>query len=166
MFSCCEITLACIGKFGSWYQDICCPLQKFFFGNGVCADILPARLENRHADSINIIDAVKQLQRSQGITEHLRIFLCFDKDSFPVLVVNHRQRSVCDNDTVSGSKSLRHIFGKVQSLFHQDNRVRAALQCLYSLLHHILGIALRTVFHFFIKEAEAFCRISSIHSKC
>ena len=47
-----------------------------FIKNGQLLEI--SELLDRHADSINIIDAVKQLQCTQGITKHLRIFLCFD----------------------------------------------------------------------------------------
>ena len=45
----------------------------------------PAGLENGHAYRVNVIDAVKQFQRAQGIQHHLGILYCGYLPPFPCL---------------------------------------------------------------------------------
>ena len=51
-------------------------LGKMSFDNGEGTDVIPAWLEDRHADLVKFIEAVQKFQRAKGITEHLRVVLC------------------------------------------------------------------------------------------
>ena len=69
--------------------DFICPLVQTIFGNSKGENILTSRLVNGHADIINVVDVIKEIQGSKHVALHLRIIgriyedssLCQDTDA-------------------------------------------------------------------------------------
>ena len=66
------------------------------------ADILPSWLVNGHADLIDVIDVIKEFQRTEGVALHLRIFFSGNKNAEAVFEINDPERAVRDDDAVGG----------------------------------------------------------------
>ena len=92
------------GKLCSRGQNLIGPLVEFVLWNGEGADVRASGLVDDHTDGDDVVvDAVEQLQRTDGVQLHLRVVVSLDKNASAVLVVHDVERPVCDNDAVAGA---------------------------------------------------------------
>lgn len=123
-------------------------------------------LVDGHADRIDVIDVIEELQSAKGVTLHLRIVFSGYENSKTVLVVNYVHGTVADENSIRCSEALFYPTGEVHSLFNQNNRVGAGLLGLFQKLHDEAGIPSGTIFHFSVIPVEILGRICSFHAKC
>ncbi len=136
-------------------------------------DFMPARYTlvewepwHGHADRIDVIDVIEELQSAKGVALHLRIVLSGYEDSKTVFVVNYMHGAVADENGIRSSEALFYPTGEVHSLFNQNNRVGASLLGLFQKLHDEADIPGGTVIHFSVIPAEILGRICSFHAEC
>ena len=77
----------------------------------------------KDADSFDVVDAVEQLQSTEAVTFHLRVFHCGDKYPKPMFVINHVHGAVCDKDGVGSAEALFHPAREVHPLLNEHDRV-------------------------------------------
>ena len=142
------------------------PLVEFLLRNGESADVGASGLVDRHADDVDVIDTVEQLQRTEGIQLHLRIVVSLDQNASAVLVVHDVERTVCDDDAVAGAEALLDILGVIEPLFDQDHRVRTDFLGLLDQLHYEGYIPIGTFLHFGVVPSEVFGRVFCLHTEC
>lgn len=141
-------------------------LDEFVLRNGEGADVGASGLVDGHADCVDVVDAVEQLQRTEGVQFHLRVVVSLDQNASAVLVVHDVQRPVCNDDAVAGAKALFDILGVVEPLFDQDHRVSAGLLGLLDQLHYEGHIPVGTFLHFGVVPSEVFGRVFCFHTEC
>ena len=151
--------LCFLSKFGI------CPLKQIGFIHLVHADIGLSRLKNRHADGIDIVNAVENLQGTQSIQHHLRIPLCADLNTRAMLVIADVHHTVSDNDAVGSPETVLNPTGEIHPLFDQDYGVGASLLCGFEKFRHIGGISGGAVFHFFVVPGKIFDGVLSRNAK-
>ena len=76
-----------------------------------------------------------------------------------MLVVDHPERTVCNDDAIGGSEALFYPAGEVYTLFDKYYRVSTGLLGGFDLLQHIFGIAAGAVLHFLGIPLEAVGRV-------
>ncbi len=103
-----EFTFTGISQFCGGMKNLIRPAIQICFWDFVCTDVVTARLENRHADRFNIVQRIEQLQRTECIAHHLRIFCSRDLDPTTVRVVDDLQCPVCDQNAVRRTEAVRH----------------------------------------------------------
>ena len=135
------------------------PLEQFFLAHGAGADVVPAGLEDSHGHLADIIDAIKQVQRTEGIAHHLRILLGIHQDSQAMLVIDDCQGIVGYDEAVACSKTAWHPLGKVQPLFDHDHRVLAGCFGCGQAFHDELRVFISAFRHLLIKERESLRRV-------
>ena len=64
-----------------------------------------------------------------------------------MLVVDHPERTVRNDDAVGGSEALFYPAGEVYTLFDKNYRVSTGLLGGFDLLQHIFGIAGGSILH-------------------
>ena len=159
-------TVSVEGKLGGRGQNLIGPLVEFFLRNGEGADVGASGLVDGHADGVDVVDAVEQLQRTEGIQLHLWVVVGFDQNASAVLVVHDVQRPVCDDDAVTGAEALLDVLGVVEPLFDQDHRVRAGFLGLLDQLHYEGHIPVGAFLHFGVVPSEVFGRVFCFHTEC
>ena len=158
-------TLSVKGKLCSRGQNLIGPLVEFVLWNGEGADVRASGLVDGHADGVDVVDAVEQLQRTEGVQLHLRVVVGFDQNASAVLVVHDVQRPVCNDDAVAGAEALLDVLGVVEPLFDQDHRVRAGLLGLLDQLHYEGHIPVGTFLHFGVVPSKVFGRVLCFHTE-
>ena len=83
-----------------------------------------------------------------------------------MLVVDNLKHIIRDDNAVTGSETIFHPAGEVQSLLHHDLRIRAELLRLFHLFHYIGAVSFSAVLHFLIVVVKVLRRIFNIPSKC
>ena len=71
-------------KLGLGLQRFFCPVPKLRNGNDPCADILPARLVDGHGNRLDVVKAIEDAERTEGVQHHLRVFLGIHQHSLTV----------------------------------------------------------------------------------
>ena len=137
-------------------QVILRPFEKLVLFHDADADIGFPGLVDGHADGIDVVDAVKDLQSAQGIQHHLRIIHGADLHAFAVLIVHDVHLTVSDDDAVGGAEAVPHPAGEIHSLLDQDDRVGAGLLCGLQKLRYIGGIPGGAVLHLLVVPGEVF----------
>ena len=155
-FAAVKIAAALVCQFRLIDQVVLCPFEKLVLFHDADADIGFPGLVDGHADGINVVDAVKDLQSAQGIQHHLRIIHSTDLHAFTVLIVHDVQYAVRDNDAVGGAEAVLYPAGEIHSLLDQDDRVGAGLLCGLQKLRYIGGIPGGAVLHLLVVPGEIF----------
>ena len=124
---------------------------------------MTSRLVNGHADIINIVDDIKELQGSKRLALHLRIISCIHEDTKDVLVTEYSQGTICNDDAVSGSEALLHPAREIYTLFNQNLRISAAFLGGLYYFKNVSGIAIGTVLHLLVVPGEILRRTTGIH---
>ena len=137
-------------------QVILRPFEQTVLFHDADTDIGFPGLVDGHADGINVVNAVKDLQRTQGIQHHLRIIHGADLHAFAVLIVHDVQFTVSDDNAVGGAEAVLYPAGEIHSLLDQDDRVGAGLLCGLQKLCHIGGIDGGAVLHLLVVPGEVF----------
>ena len=153
------------GKLCGRGQNPIGPLVEFLLRNGESADVGASGLVDGHADGVDVVDAVEQLQRTESVQLHLRVVVSLDQNASAVLVVHDVQRPVCNDDAVAGAEALLDVLGVVEPLFDQDHRVRAGLLGLLDQLHYKGHIPVGTFLHFGIVPSKVFGRVPCFHTE-
>ena len=83
-----------------------------------------------------------------------------------MLVVHDVQRIIRHDHAVSGSEAGLHIFGIVQLLLDQDDRVRAVLLGLLNQLQREGCVAVGAFLHLTVEIGEIFSGIFGLHAQC
>ena len=76
-----------------------------------------------------------------------------------MLVVDHPERTVCNDDAIGGSEALFYPAGEVYTLFDKDYRVGAGFLGGFDLFQHIFGIAGGSILHLLGIPLEAVGRV-------
>ena len=95
-----EVAVTGKGQFSRGLQNLVRPAVQVILGNLKRADVLASGLIDGQADGVDVVDAVEQLQSTEPVTFHLRIFHCGDKYPKPVFVINHVHGAIRDKDGV------------------------------------------------------------------
>ena len=161
-----EISITGKGKVCGKLQNFIGPLIQVILADFAGRNVLTSGLVDGHADCIDVIDVIEELQSAKGVTLHLRIVFSGYENSKTVLVVNYVHGTVADENGIRCSEALFYPTGEIHSLFNQNNRVGADLLGLFQKLHDEAGIPGSTIFHFGVVSVETFCWISSFHAKC
>ena len=131
------------------------------------ADILTARLVDRHLHGVDVVDAIKHGEDTEAVAHQLRIAtelfgFSGNKDPKTVLVVDDLSGSVCQDDAVGSAGTAFDPFGEVHLLFDEDFRVGAGLLRLFIFLHDEGSVAFRTLLHFGIVVVQVLGRVFAI----
>lgn len=118
-----EVAVTGKGQFSRGLQNLVRPAVQVILGNLKRADVLASGLIDGHADGVDVVDAVEQLQSTEPVTFHLRIFHCGDKYPKPVFVINHVHSAVRDKDGVGSAEALFHPAREVHPLLDEHDRV-------------------------------------------
>ena len=151
-----EIAAALVCQFRLIGQVVLRPFEKLVLFHDADADIGFPGLVDGHADGVDVVDAVKDLQSAQGIQHHLRIIHSADLHAFAVLIVHDVQLTVSDDDAVCGAEAVLYPAGEIHSLLDQDDRVGAGLLCGLQKLRYIGGIPGGAVLHLLVVPGEVF----------
>ena len=84
-FAAVVFTVSVKGKLCSRGQNLIGPLVEFVPWNGEGADVGASGLVDGHADGVDVVDVVEQLQRTEGVQLHLRVVVGFDQNASAVL---------------------------------------------------------------------------------
>ena len=84
---------------------------------------------------------------TQGVQPHLGVVLRADRDALAVLQVDDLQRVIGDDDGVPRAEAFRYPGREIQSLFHQQHRVRCLLPGPGQLLHDDADIHVHVIQH-------------------
>lgn len=76
-------------KLGLRLQRLFRPVPKLGNGNDPGADILPARLVNGHGDRFDVVEAIEDAERTEGVQHHLRILFGIHQHTLAVFKVNN-----------------------------------------------------------------------------
>ena len=87
-------------------EDFFCPFEQFFFGNFGNADVVTSGLKNNHADGLNVVQAFKEIESTEGIHPHLAVVFGFYQNSQPILEIYYRKRTVSYDNTVGCAEAL------------------------------------------------------------
>ena len=161
-----EISITGKGKVCGRLQNFIGPLIQVILADFAGRNVLTSGLVDGHADRIDVIDVIEELQSAKGVALHLRIVLSGYEDSKTVFVVNYMHGAVADENGIRSSEALFYPTGEVHSLFNQNNRVGASLLGLFQKLHDEADIPGGTVIHFSVIPAEILGRICSFHAEC
>ena len=148
-------------------EGVLCPFQEFVLCHGMDADILTARLVDRHLHGVYVVDAIKHGEDTEAVAHQLRIAtelfgFSGNKDPKPVLVVDDLSGSVCQDDAVGSAGTAFDPFGEVHLLFDEDFRVGAGLLRLFIFLHDEGSVAFRALLHFGIVVVQVLSRVFDI----
>lgn len=94
---------------------------------GGVADAGEAGLEDRHSDRLNVVQRLELSERAQTVELHLRVVLRLDTVALAILIVDHVQNRLGDNQAVAGAKASGHVLGKVQAALQDYHGIGADL---------------------------------------
>ena len=109
-----------------------------------------------HRDRVNVVEGIEDFQSTKGIQHHLRIVVCGDLHAFAVFVVHDVEGAVSDEDTVPGAETALDIFGIVEPLLNQHDRVGRDLLRFGEKFKHIGGITAGAFLHLLVVPGEVF----------
>ena len=121
------LAFAFVGELGFGYQFVLCPCFEISDRDCPCADVLAPGLIDGHGDILDVVQAVEDPERTESVEHHLGISLRFDQNALPILEIDDVQGFIADDDTVTGSKSVRDIAAEVEALLDVDHGIRAVL---------------------------------------
>ena len=81
--------------------------------------------------------------------------------ALPILIVDHVQYRLGDNQTVAGAEALGHVLREVQPAFQDHHGIGADLLGLCQTFHDKLGVGLSVLQHF-ISEVRALVELSQL----
>ena len=164
-FSAEEVAITGESQLSGRLQDFIGPSVQGFLFQLKGADVLAARLVDGHADVVDVVDVIEQLQRTEGVALHLGIVLRRDQNTKAVLVIDDAECTVSDDDAVGGSEALFYPVGEVHTLFDKDDRVGAGLLGGFHLFHDEGCIAVGAVLHLGVVPSEVFGRVFDCHAQ-
>lgn len=96
-----EISITGKGKVCGKLQNFIGPLIQVILADFAGRNVLTSGLVDGHADCIDVIDVIEELQSAKGVTLHLRIVFSGYENSKTVLVVNYVHGTVADENGMS-----------------------------------------------------------------
>lgn len=100
LFAAEEVPVSCKGKICGRLQHFIRPLVQLILGNLKGGDVLTPWLVDGHADVINVVDVIKELQSTERVAFHLRIVSRIYEYTKTMLVIAYSQGAICNDDAV------------------------------------------------------------------
>ena len=87
--------------------------------------MVEARLDDRHAHRVEVIETVEEVRSAEAVETKLRIVAGVYLDALPVLQVDDLDHSAADHDRVRRSETFRHPPVEAELLLDHELRILA-----------------------------------------
>ena len=97
------------------------PALQVFGRNTPCGGIAKSRLKDGHAHRFDVVERLGHVQHAQPVDHELRVFFGMNLHALAQLQVNDVGYLIGNDDHIRCAEAAVHIFGSVDSLFHQQH---------------------------------------------
>ena len=156
------IAVAVCSKSHSGNEDFVRPAEQFLFCDLRSADVVPARLEDNHANGLNVIQGLEDVECTQCIHLHLAVVFGIHQNAETVLKIHHCHCAVRHAYTVRSAEALGYPAGEVKPLFDKHQRIGAVFLCRLYHFYDEFAIGGGTFLHLFIVEFQIWSRITHL----
>ena len=162
MLACHVVAVAVCCKSRSGNEDFVRPAEQFFLRDLRRTDVVPAGLKDNHANDLDVIQGLEEVECTQCIHLHLAVVFGIDKNAETVFEVDDGHRAVGNNDTVSGAETLSNPAREVKALLDQNKRIGAAFLRRLHHFHDELAVSGGAFLHLLIVEFQIRSRITHL----
>lgn len=149
------LALALVGQPRGRHDSILRPGKQLLRADLIRRDGIEARLHDRHAHLVGIVEIPVGIERAERVEPHLRVAQRRDRHALTVFEVDNFNAVIRVDDHIARAEAARHPARVVQALFHEDVRIRRHVLCLLDFLDTDIDVAARSLPHLRIHILEA-----------
>lgn len=162
VFACLVVAVAVCSKSRSGNEDFVRPAEQFFLRDLRRTDVVPAGLKDNHANDLDVIQGLEEVECTQCIHLHLAVVFGINQNAETILEIHHCHRAVRHADTVRSAETLCYPAGEVKPLLDKHQRIGAVFLCRLYHFYDEFAIGGGIFLHLFIVEFHIRSRITHL----